>query len=77
MNPSVVIAIVATFALCEYYNRRVLKAYAGLLIPRRNTTWKNFPKAASRTPAHQTARKGQRFVTESAKTMQNTQYIDA
>lgn len=66
-----------TFAVCEYYNRRIIRAMKSQPLTRRKSTWKNIPKEEFRIPAHQTARKEQRFVTPSAKGMQNTQYIDA
>lgn len=66
-----------TFAVCEYYNRRIISAMNGQLLLRRKPTWKSVHKEEYRIPAQKTARKEQRFVTPSAKTMQNTQYIDA
>lgn len=72
MNNTAAIAILATFILCEYYNRRIIRAIKGQPLSRRIFTCKNDPKAAYRIPARQTARNARQYATESAKNTQTT-----
>lgn len=77
MNNTAAIAILATFILCEYYNRRIIRAIKGQPLSMRISKWKNDPKAASRIPAQKTALNARRYATANAKDTQNTHYIDA
>lgn len=66
-----------TFAVCEYYNRRIIRAMKSQPLIRRKPTWKNAPKEEFRIPAIETVPTVRRSATQSAKGMHNTQYIDA